>query len=64
MLNPHSPFSLNGAEIHSESLVGFCALCYGSIRCLEITGNTEKVICYNKAMNYQPVFQGGYKVLW
>lgn len=58
MLNPHSSFSVNGAKIHSESLVGFCALCCSSIRFLESLGNMEKVIHYNKAMNYQPVFQG------
>lgn len=58
MLHPCSPFSVNGAKIHSESLVGFCALCCSSIRCLESSGNMEKITHYNKAMNHQPIFQG------
>lgn len=64
MLNPCSPFWQNDAKIYSETLVGFCALCYGSVRCLESTGNVEKVKFYNKAINYYSVFQCGYKVPW
>lgn len=45
-----------------ETLVCFCALCCGSIRCLQSTDNTEKVTCYNKAVNYHSLFQCRYLV--
>lgn len=64
MLNLCSPFWWNGAEIYSEILGGFCALCYGSMRCLGSTGDVERVVCYNKAINYHSVFQCGYNVPW